>query len=192
MLFRSKSPTATASYLLTDSTTKGYWLHAYGTTGSIIPLDASHLPAYASVNFRSSAKTWNWAPGGTKDPRALLLYGSRTKRIASTFYNSPGFSVDINLTDGYPHRLAMYFADFDKLGRAETIAIRDAASGTLLDTRSLASFSNGEYLVWQVKGHMIVQVTSQNALNAIVNGLFFDSVKPARTFRSLESTFGRR
>jgi hypothetical protein len=178
--------------LLTDSTTQGYWLHTYGATGSIIPLDASHLPAYTSVNFSSSTKTWNWAPSGTKDPRALLVYGSRTKRIASTFYNSPGFSIDINFTDGYPHRLAMYFADFDKSGRAETIAVRDAGTGTLLDTRSLVSFSNGEYLVWQVKGHVIVQVTSQNAANAIVNGLFFDSVKPARTFRSLGPTLGRR
>ena len=69
----------------------------------------------------------------------------------------------------------MYLLDWDGAGsRAETIEVRDAVSGTLLDTRSVASFSNGAYVVWTVTGHVTFKIISTGYANAVVSGLFVD------------------
>ena len=86
---------------------------------------------------------------------------------------------DINLTDGQPHRLALYNLDFDFLGRSQRIDVRDAVSGALLNSQTLTDFTDGRYLVWQLTGHVVVQITRLGGLNAVVSGLFFDPGGPA-------------
>jgi hypothetical protein len=68
--------------------------------------------------------------------------------------------------------VALYLLDFDD-NRAETISILDAATHTALDTESAANFQNGVYLVWNIQGHVLIQVTCTGGLNAVVSGLFF-------------------
>ncbi len=58
--------------------------------------------------------------------------------------------------------------------------VLDAISGNVLDTRSLSGFQNGRYLVWNLKGHVKIQLTTLN-YNAVVSGIFFDSPTPAIT-----------
>jgi subtilisin-like proprotein convertase family protein len=161
-----------AVFQKTDTTTAGNWKGVYGTDGSLIPNDSSHVPGYATVNF-SNALTYTWL-GSTADSRALLKYSSSTDRIASTYYNSPTFTIDVNLTDGQTHQLALYLEDWDSGGRGETISFTDANTSAIFDTRSAAGFVAGRYLVWQVKGHVLIQFVRQAGYNAIVNGLFFD------------------
>ena len=44
----------------------------------------------------------------------------------------------------------------------------------VVDTRSAAGFSSGQYLVWNLAGHVIVRFTNTNpASNAVMGGLFF-------------------
>ena len=55
-------------------------------------------------------------------------------------------TVDVNLTDGLTHQLALYVVDWDSRGRAETIEIRDAATNALLDSQTVTGFVGGQIL----------------------------------------------
>ena len=68
-------------------------------------------------------------------------------------------SVDVDLTDGNTHQVALYALDLDTTSRAERIDVLDAVSGVTLDTRMISSFSGGEYLVWNLKGHVTLKIT---------------------------------
>jgi hypothetical protein len=62
--------------------------------------------------------------------------------------------------------------DWPDRGIQEQIQVIDAASGSVLDTRTLSSFSGGVYLQWSVTGHVQFKVTRQAGPTAIVSGLF--------------------
>ena len=52
--------------------------------------------------------------------------------------------------------------------------ISDAATGAVLDTETVSSFSSGVYLKWTVSGNILITITRLAGPNAIVNGLFLD------------------
>jgi hypothetical protein len=76
-------------------------------------------------------------------------------------------------SDTAQHRLAIYCLDWDELSRSQTISILDGTSNAVLDSRSVTNFSAGEWVVWNVSGHVIVQV-SNTGPNAVISGLFFN------------------
>jgi hypothetical protein len=89
--------------------------------------------------------------------------------------------VDINLTDGQAHQVALYFLDWGTNGQgygaSETVTVGDASSGAVLgNPLTLSSFNGGKYEVWNVTGH--VRITVANPSNGILNGVFFDPVEP--------------
>jgi hypothetical protein len=133
-------------------------------------------PAYVTVTNEGAASyTWQ---SPTTDVRALQQAESTTNRIAACWYttSSQTYTIDVNITDGNAHNLALYALDWDDFGpRAETIQIVDAVAGTVLDTESVTSFQQGKYFVWTIHGHVHVIVTNNNpASNAVIGGLFFD------------------
>jgi hypothetical protein len=170
----SRASTATAAYVGCDTTTTGNWQGAYGGDGYTLANGPQSIPAYATFAVQSQ-NNWTWA-SGTNDPRALET-GTSAGRIAAAWYNSESFDFDINFTDGNPHQLALYAVDWDLKQRTETIQILDAASGTVLDTRTLADFINGNYLVWTLSGHVRIDVTMTSLPNAVVSGVFFGGAK---------------
>jgi hypothetical protein len=160
---------ASATFVKKDAVTEGAWKTHYGTDGAMIANDVSSPPAYVSATFNGAAQfTWTI----TQDPRALQQTAGNA-RTASTFYATPGFSVDLNLTDGAAHQVAFYFLDWDSGGRAESVRIVDAATQQVLDTQTISSFVQGAYLVWNVKGHVTVQFQLTAGANAVVSGAFF-------------------
>ena len=82
------------------------------------------------------------------------------------------FNIKLNLTDGNAHRVAVYFLDWDA-SRTQTITILDAATGAVLDTRSIANFHNGEYAVWTLQGNLIIQASPVNFAGPLVGALLF-------------------
>jgi hypothetical protein len=111
--------------------------------------------------------------------RALQEANSATLRIASAYYGNPSFSMDLILTDGNAHQVALYFLDWDSGGRAETVTILDASTQAVLDIpRQVSSFGSGQYLVWNLKGHVTIQFTRTSGANALVNGVFFAPAGP--------------
>ena len=66
----------------------------------------------------------------------------------------------MNLTDGNWHQVGIYCVDFGQLEPIQRVDILDAVSGNVLDTRSLSGFQNGRYLVWNLMGHVKIQLTT--------------------------------
>jgi len=162
-----------AGFLGTDTTTEGSWQGVYGSQGYNVIDNATSYPSYAQVSA-SGNNNYLWTNTST-DVRALQEVGS-SNRIAAVWYSPTSFTVNVNLTDGQTHRLALYLLDWDQFGggRNEQVQILDAMTGTVLDTRSASNFSNGEYLVWNVSGDIQIRITNLNSSsNAVLDGLFF-------------------
>jgi hypothetical protein len=163
---------ATAAFASTDTTTEGTWSGKYGSDGYMIANDATSLPAYATVSItKGTPATW---AASTSNPRALQTSSGATSRIASTYYSATTFTFNVNLTDGNIHRVALYLLDWTSSTRAETISVLDALTNAPLSSESFSSFHNGEYAVWNIHGHVLIQVTSTGTPNAVVSGLFFN------------------
>jgi len=82
-------------------------------------------------------------------------------------------SIDVNVVDGYTHQLTLYALDWDSQGRVERVDVLDASSNAVLDTRTISGFSNGQYLVWNVRGHVTLRITLTGGINAVMSGMFF-------------------
>ena len=159
-----------ATFAGTDTTTQGSWRGVYGGDGYQVVNDTSALPAYATVT-PSGAASFTWV-GSTSDPRALQkTLGA--DRIAATWYGD-AFTIDVNVTDGAAHALALYLLDWDPANRLETLEVRDAVTNAVLDTRTASGFAGGQYWRWTVSGHIVVRVTRAGGVNAVVSGVFFN------------------
>lgn len=165
---------ATAHFVKTDATTQGNWRGVYGTDGSNVIDNSASYPSYAvATPAGETSKTW---AGSTNDPRALQKLTNATERIAAAWLSNSNFSLDLNLVDGNSHQVALYCLDWNSLGRRETIEILDATSGTILDSRSVASFAQTpRYLIWTLSGHVSIKVTRTGGSNAALSGIFFDA-----------------
>lgn len=162
---------ASASFVTTDTTTQGSWEGAYGADGYNVIGDTSSYPSYATVSTSGTGEyTWN---NPVTDPRGLQEPDSPPNRIAACWYTSSSETIDLNLTDGNTHQVALYLLDWDNQGRSETVQVTDAGSGSVLDTRSISSFSGGEYLVWNINGHVHITISLNGGPNAVVSGIFF-------------------
>jgi hypothetical protein len=159
-------PAGAATFVTLDTATQGRWAGTYGADGAAIATTPADLPAYAQVSFPGS--TYVWA-ANTPDPRALA---TGTTGLAATWFGST-FTVDVNVTDGQTHRVAFYVVDWDSIFRRERIDVIDAATGTVLNTQSTSGFHNGQYLVWDVRGHVQFRFTSTQGDNAVLSGIFF-------------------
>jgi len=120
----------------------------------------------------------------TSDVRALQKT-SGTDRLAATWYGG-AFSVDVNVTDGLVHQLALYVVDWDAFNRVERLEIHDAVTDALLDSRTVSGFHNGQYWRWNIGGHVKVRVIGLEGVNALlwryfrVRGRVYTREKPTR------------
>ncbi len=167
---------ASAAFAGFDTTTRGDWTTGYGGAGYAIVDDVTNLPAYASVT-PSGHDSWTWA-SATSDVRALQRAGT-PGRVAATWYSGAQFDINVSLSDGQPHLVAVYCLDFEGAGRSQRFDVFDAASNTLLDTRTLSSFSGGTYVTWTISGTVRVRVTRIGNTNAVVSGIFINGGVPA-------------
>ncbi|HEV2762712.1 MAG TPA: SBBP repeat-containing protein [Pyrinomonadaceae bacterium] len=172
------APAPAAQWVGYDVTTRGIWKGVYGAEGFEVVGDAASPPAYAQVGASGNfAWTWN---ASTDEVRALQK-NVGPDRIAATWYNPASFTVELNLTDGASHRVALYFLDWDGGGRAQTVEVLDAATGAVLDSRSVSDFAQGQYMVWNLTGHVRLRLTRTAGNNAVLSGLFFDAAGTAPT-----------
>jgi hypothetical protein len=154
-----------------DTNTQGNWRGHYGTQGYNIIGNKSSYPSYASVST-VGAKTWTWAKS-TSDVQALQKATNPSDRIEASWY-SDSFTINLNLTDGQTHRVSLYAADWVSKGRSERIDVVDPATGQVIDTQTLSSFTGGAYVSWALSGKVQIRITRLTGPNAVVSGLFFD------------------
>jgi fibronectin type 3 domain-containing protein len=165
--------TASAVFVRTDTTTQGNWKGAYGSQGYNVLSDRVQYPIYATVNPLNT-NDWIW-DGNPSDPKCLLRASATSGRISACQYNGQSLTYNISLTSGLTRQIALYHLDHDNFGRSLRVEVRDLATGTLLDSRSLSGFSQGAYLVWNVSGSVSFQIINTGGANAVISGLFFDA-----------------
>jgi hypothetical protein len=168
----------TVQFVEVDSTTKGNWTNKFGAEGSIIAGDPNfQTPDYASVKIFESSQ-WTYQTDG-RDARALLK-NDGTGRIAGVWYSyyptTNAFYVDINMLDSTARRVAVYALDWYNQGRALQVDVLDPWTSQVLDTRQLASYGGGQYLVWDVSGSVRLRVSTVAGANAMISGIFFGPV----------------
>jgi hypothetical protein len=161
-----------------DVAALGTWKGVYGSDGYAIFEDSTAYPAYVRVVPEDKLdNTWDEAPTVTR-----ALERATSERIAACWYSPGGvggtFSIDVNLVDQATHSVAISMLDWDAQGRSTHISVIDALTGQLLDARTLSSYQQGAYLVWNIKGHVKLQFTSAGGPNAVVSGIFLGPPLP--------------
>ncbi len=173
-----------ATFVKADSTTLGSWKGLYGADGyNVIGATASY-PSYVTVTPSGYSK-YVWADT-TTDARGLQKSATAADRVAACWYSTGTMSIDFNFHDSATHQVALYLVDWTNwFGRTETVSVLGANSAVLVDTRAVSNFIGGQYLVWNLSGHMVVRITNTNPQsNAVVSGIFFapsGSVSGAKT-----------
>jgi hypothetical protein len=163
---------ATATLIRRDTTTQGNWIGTYGKQGYDVAKSGNSYPSYATVNWNgTSSATW---ASSTTDPRALQKVDG-SGRIAASWWDWNSFKVNVNMLDSRAHVITFYLLDWDSNWRSERIQLKDAATGSVLDTQTVQSFHGGVYLSWQVTGTLTITVTHLGGANAVMSGLFFDA-----------------
>ncbi len=162
---------ASASFVKTDTTTQGNWIGVYGSNGAEVIPDTPDLPSYATVS--PSGYLTYIATTQTTDVRALQNPGG-VGRVSACWFSVTSFTVSVNLNDGQSHVLSLYACDWGLKGRVEQIQISDAATGAVLNTQTISSFTGGAYLTWAVGGNVVITVTNLAGPNAVLTGIFFD------------------
>jgi uncharacterized protein (TIGR03437 family) len=171
-------PQASVSFIQTDTTTKGTWKNTYGGDGYNTINDMIKYPTYAQVNVvGNSSQTWTTS---TTDLRGLQKT-SAADRIAARWETGSFFSIEVNLTDGLTHRVAIYSVDWDGSNRQQRVDVVDWATNVLMESRSMSSFNGGQYLVWNVRGRVKFIVNKVAGKSAVVSGIYFGGAAPSAT-----------
>lgn len=176
----STSPVVTsASFAGFDSSTKGSWINTYGSQGYSLANGPTSLPNWAQLSLSGqSGYTWNDPTG---DGRALQKPGNPDERFAATWYTFSSYDINLSLTDGQTHRVAVYNLDWDtNNARVQKLEVIDGNTNSVLDSRSVSSFTNGVYAVWNIAGNVKLRVTNQGD-NAVTSGVFIDAASGGGT-----------
>jgi hypothetical protein len=159
---------ASVSFLAIDTTTQGNWKGKYGSDGYSLVGDLTQNPSYVVPSSDGTSYTWTTS---TLDVRALQKT-SGSDRIAATWYADTTFAIDLNFTDQVSHQVAIYCMDWSSFGpRSQVITVLDS-NNNVLDTRTISNFVSGEYLVWNVVGHVKIRATAIIG-NSVIEGIFF-------------------
>jgi uncharacterized protein (TIGR03790 family) len=170
------SPNATVTFAGIDSSRQGNWIGAYGSSGYSIVADATSLPPSSTIT-PSGHLSYTWA-AATSDVRALQR-SSGSGRVAATWYQGAAFDIVVDTSDGQPRRVALYCVDFDGGGRTQRLDVYSLDGSTLLDSRTLTSFSGGAFVSWTVTGPVRIRVARVEGANAVVSGVFLDGAAAA-------------
>jgi len=166
---------ATAAFVRTDETTRGNWRGVYGSQGHSLAQIAANLPDFAQLALADQSDM-TWAES-TTDVRALRKPAG-DDRFAAAWHTNAAFTLNLNLSDGKRHQVALYCLDWDQLGRAQRIEVLEAETAAALDSREVSDFKEGKYLVWTLSGHLRLRVVNMGSSDAVVSGLFIDAVDP--------------
>jgi hypothetical protein len=168
-----------------DAITAGDWKRAYGQDGNVIAQSSVRVPSYSTFDSRNSANSL-LRNLFSYDERALVKQFPNYvpyERVESEFSNMTFMEFLVSTTDNQAHRLALYFCDWDRLGRTVLVEARDAVSGAVLATNNISGYPDGSYLVFRYRGPIILRITNlapagANRPAATVSGFFWGGGGP--------------
>jgi hypothetical protein len=167
---------ATVTFLGTDVNTKGNWKGVYGQDGNMIVQNSNMYPSYSGYAHRNFGTTV--VSYYSSDARALqkqVFQFFPTERIAAYFYTGTAGELDMRTNDNQPHRVALYFADYENIGRQITVEVRDQATGAVLDTRAVTNYTGGVYLVYSYQGPITFRILNNLGAGGLgtLSGVFW-------------------
>ncbi|MGV3771329.1 MAG: glycoside hydrolase family 9 protein, partial [Verrucomicrobiales bacterium] len=180
---RTIKPSPNVKWLKEDAESAGDWVKTYGKNGYKIIGGSEKLPGGTALAPGNHA-SYSWAEA-TDDARALKLQPTAPKGTASCWYAEKSFTVEYKPGSSQPQKVSIYFLDWDRVGRVETIDVMDPVSGATWDSRTISKFDNGKYLSWIIKGPVKFQFHNEKGPNALVMGFFFDpATSPTTTTKT--------
>jgi len=171
----------TAHFVKLDTSTMGNWRDTYGAEGYNVIGDTSAGNPHYRTGLTVTPGAHNsgvWA-ASTLNPSALqsTVAGAPT-RIAAA-WSQTSWTVNVNAPGG--HLVTLYLLDYTNAGYAETITVKDAVTGAVLDTRSASAFQTGAYYQWNVNGNVNITLTSTAGHWAVLSGIFFGGPSGAKS-----------
>ena len=162
-----------AVFLNLDNATKGNWRTQYGGDGYFIPaltpVDRM-LPSYASLTIPAGGGTpYTWGPASPDDAR-LLEKPTPPGRIFTALISETQVTLSLSFNDGVAHRVAFYMKDGGS-ANAQDFAILDGS--TILNARNEASFGEGRWLVYSIRGSVSIRLRKTDGNYAQLAGVFF-------------------
>ena len=96
------------------------------------------------------------------------------------------FVVKVNILEG-EYLFSIYAADFEKIGRSETVEVWDESMTTLLDSQYITGdeINNGIYVQWFVRGPATINlkvIADPGNLNSFINGIFLNCISCRDTY----------
>lgn len=167
---------AAARFVKFGEMTNGNWRGVYGADGAVIAADkGSAAPTYALVAVANKSDAIPWAAQPTDD-RYLQKSGDARDRTVTVWQAGDQLDVEVELTDGKEHQVAIYCIDF---GARTVLAVEalDADTNAVLDSQTVKDVTKGRYLIWNVKGQVTFRFvdTNQGEGTAVrIQGVFFD------------------
>lgn len=167
-----------ASFVKQDTTTKLVWQGTYGGDGYVIApggnggtssgtsgITTNKLPSYASTNGVSGGTgNWTWQGYGS--------FQAAASGTIPTWFGAGGttssFTVDLNLTDGNSHQVAVFAFDSSQ-GRSETLSVLNGS--TVLNSQSISGYTQGIWVVWTVTGHVTIQAQGSAGPNPTITAI---------------------
>lgn len=167
IVFEAALPRTAAIFLGEDVTTRGDWSQRYGTEGFLLPPLTNWWPTGFPYDVTGSP----WLEFGLSAD--YLEVRDQFVRAWPFMYSYSNVVYDLNLSDGQSRRVALYF--FDDRNYEQNLAVLDALTGQILDSRVVTNGLSGRYLVWNARGHLLLRLTNPiPGSQPRVCGLFLD------------------
>ncbi len=145
----------------------GYCLYNFGGEGRL-----ERLPDYILSLKENTTKQWQWDLGSS-DTRSLRI-GDAVSGKLGAIYAEDRVSIRITPRDNREHRLTLYCVDVERQGRSFDFTAVGADGREIIPTVTVPEYGEGVYLSFTYSGEIVCTLENR-AVNAVVNGVFFDS-----------------
>jgi subtilisin family serine protease len=176
-IFFDPVPAAPTSLIGVNTTIKGAnWGQQFGSQGTYVVGDnnPNRLPSFVS-SFTTTGATTKILSSNTGDVRGLTKPGNVKQKIAAYYYSATSFDINMTFSDTQTHLVTLYAADFENAHRSERISAINPATGAILSSQDLTSFSQGAFVTFSVSGSVTFRVQDLMGKNAVVSGVFVDA-----------------
>lgn len=175
-----------------DVGTSGNWSWAYGKDGYVLfDYDGVKKNREEIPSRVMSVRPSTWRNGGcqhaqvtssTVEQRALEpdRQGGRLRKVGQLYTGDPipgqeTMSVDVEVGENSEFKISLYFLDWDRLGRRQSIAVYDLNTlNRLAPVEVIDNFAEGIYLTYPCMGSVRFRIDQIRGNNAVLNAIFFD------------------
>jgi alpha-L-rhamnosidase len=172
--------------------TSGNWGGVYGHDGYVlfaydgVDQDRRELPPYVVSVRPSSRKNGGCLrmrlAASIDDQRASApsRRNERIRNVGQLYTGDPvacqqTMTVDVEVVEGQRCKVALYFLDWERLGRRQAIEVFDLKTlNRIAPVAIVQDFTEGRYLIYSCNRSMRFRIDQLRGRNAVLNAIFFD------------------